>query len=143
MPRAGHLSGKHKSTGLLTLCGIGSMPPSCENRRRRSDYGPPGSCDRGRGIMGSTNVYRHSLDRKKGLPLWGNPAGEIEAVFPYRFMFMSSASISSVVVMMRELAWKPRWVMIILTNSVAKSTFDCSNEFGLILPKEPFPGALV
>ena len=35
----------------------------------------------------------------------------------YRLRLISSDSISSVVVMILELAWKPRWVVIILTNS--------------------------
>jgi len=44
----------------------------------------------------------------------------------YRLRLISSFSISSTVVMILELAWKPRWVAIILTNSCPISTVDCS-----------------
>ena len=43
-------------------------------------------------------------------------------------MLTSSARISSVVVMIRELAWKPRWASIRLTNSEAISTLLFSRE---------------
>ena len=53
---------------------------------------------------------------------------------------MSSCSMVSTVVMMRELAWKPRWVVIMRTNSVARSTLDCSRELGEIDPRPFKPG---
>ncbi len=43
-------------------------------------------------------------------------------------------------VMVREEAWKPRWVVTILTNSVAKSTVDNSREPESTVPKLPSPG---
>ena len=44
----------------------------------------------------------------------------------YRFMPMTVSSMLSTVVMVFELAWKPRCVAIICTNSRDMSTFDCS-----------------
>ena len=54
-------------------------------------------------------------------------------------MFMSSARISSVVVMMRELAWKPRCASIRFTNSREMSTLLFSS---LPARTEPAPAAL-
>ncbi len=48
------------------------------------------------------------------------------AVSAYRFMPITVSSMVSAVVMPLELAWKPRWVVIICTNSRAISTLDCS-----------------
>src|SRR5690606_35030005 len=59
----------------------------------------------------------------------------------YRFRFTSSCSISSDVVMTRELAWKPRWVTIMLVNSWDRSTLDISREPGAMMPRGPEPGA--
>ena len=42
--------------------------------------------------------------------------------------------MSSTVVMILELAWNPRWVEIILTNSCPMSTLDCSSELVNTLP---------
>jgi hypothetical protein len=58
----------------------------------------------------------------------------------YLFRFINSESIVSVVVMIFEFAWKFLCVVIILTNSLAISTFDCSREFGAMLPSRLFPG---
>ncbi len=44
----------------------------------------------------------------------------------YLFMPMTVSSMLSVVVMALELAWKPRCVVIMCTNSLAMSTLDCS-----------------
>src|SRR3954452_8492396 len=44
-----------------------------------------------------------------------------------RLMLMRSWRISSDAVIMRELAWNPRWAMIRLVNSWARSTFDISS----------------
>ena len=44
----------------------------------------------------------------------------------YLFMLITCSSMVSTVVMPLELAWKPRWVMIICTNSRDMSTLDCS-----------------
>ncbi len=44
----------------------------------------------------------------------------------YRFMPMTVSSMVSTVVTPLELAWKPRWVVIICTNSRAMSTLDIS-----------------
>ena len=44
----------------------------------------------------------------------------------YRFIPITVSSMLSTVVMVFELAWKPRCVAIICTNSRDMSTFDCS-----------------
>ena len=61
----------------------------------------------------------------------------------YLFRFISSCSISSDVVITLEFAWNPLCATIIFTNSVARSTFDCSRELGFIFPVPDTPGALV
>ena len=43
--------------------------------------------------------------------------------------------------MTRELAWKDRCRVIILTSSSPKSTFDDSNVLAITFPKAPVPGA--
>ena len=48
------------------------------------------------------------------------------AASAYRFMPIIVSSMVSTVVMPLELAWKPRWVVIIWTNSRDMSTLDCS-----------------
>ena len=58
----------------------------------------------------------------------------------YRFRLMSSWSMLSTVVMILELAWNPLSVVIILTNSAAMSTLDCSSELEEILPRPFSPG---
>lgn len=45
----------------------------------------------------------------------------------YRLRFTNSCSISSLLVITRELAWKPRCVTIMFVNSWARSTFDISS----------------
>lgn len=45
----------------------------------------------------------------------------------YRFRFTNSCSISSLLVITRELAWKPRCVTIMFVNSWARSTLDISS----------------
>ena len=45
----------------------------------------------------------------------------------YRFRFTNSCSISSLLVITRELAWKPRCVTIMFVNSCARSTLDISS----------------
>ena len=52
-------------------------------------------------------------------------------------MLMRSWSISSTVVMIFVLAWKPRWVMMRSLNSLEMSTFDCSRKPELIAPRPP------
>ena len=54
-------------------------------------------------------------------------------------MFTSSVSISSAAPITRELAWKPRCAVIIVVNSVARSTFDISTVPDTASPKLP-PG---
>lgn len=46
----------------------------------------------------------------------------------YRLRASSSSNIPSVTVTIRELAWNPRCVVIIRTNSEDISTLDCSSE---------------
>ena len=41
----------------------------------------------------------------------------------YRFMLISVSSISSETVMIFELPWKPRWVMIMSVNSLTMPAF--------------------
>ena len=53
----------------------------------------------------------------------------------YRFMPMTVSSMVSTVVMPLELAWNPRWVEIICTNSRARSTLDCSMLYERVAPK--------
>jgi len=45
----------------------------------------------------------------------------------HRFRFTTSCSISSLFVMTRLFAWKPRWATIMFVNSCARSTFDISS----------------
>ena len=52
----------------------------------------------------------------------------------YLLRLIKSPSNSSTVVIIFELAWKPRWTVIILTNSEPISTLDCSSELVKILP---------
>lgn len=52
--------------------------------------------------------------------------GRILFCLCYLFMLMTVSSMVSVVVMALLLDWKPRWVVIICTNSVDMSTLDCS-----------------
>src|SRR5207302_4628608 len=58
----------------------------------------------------------------------------------YRFRLTRSWSISSLAVMIREFAWKPRWAMIRLVNSWARSTFDISSVPAAIDPRPAVPG---
>ena len=48
-------------------------------------------------------------------------------VINYLLRFVSSSSSVSETVMIRELAWKPRWVVIISVNSAERSTLDISS----------------
>src|ERR1700748_288866 len=57
----------------------------------------------------------------------------------HRFRFTRSWSISSAVVIVRELASKPRCASIMLVNSVANSTFDISSVPEIVMPNLP-PG---
>ena len=43
-------------------------------------------------------------------------------------MEITVSSIVSTVVMVLLLAWKPRWVVIMFTNSLARSTLEISRE---------------
>ena len=49
------------------------------------------------------------------------------AAIAYRFRFTSSSSKVSEVVIIREFAWNPLWVVIISVNSVDRSTLDISS----------------
>ncbi len=55
----------------------------------------------------------------------------------YRMILVSSASISSAVVMIFVFAEKARWVTIIRVNSSARSTVDASRAFASIVPAPP------
>ena len=48
------------------------------------------------------------------------------AVFRYLFIWITVSSMVSTVVMFLELAWNPRCVAIMFTNSRARSTLLCS-----------------
>ena len=52
-------------------------------------------------------------------------------------MFTNSWSISSVTVMILELAWNHLWVVIMLENSFARSTFAISSQPLLMIPAGP------
>jgi hypothetical protein len=54
-------------------------------------------------------------------------AGARQNQIAYRLRLTSSCNISSLVVIARELAWNARWVMIMSTNSLPRSTLDCSS----------------
>src|ERR1700761_7906818 len=56
-------------------------------------------------------------------------------------MLTRSWRISSLVVITRELAWKPRCAMTRLVNSWARSTFDISSAPLVIKPRPPEPAA--
>ncbi len=58
----------------------------------------------------------------------------------YLFRLVSSSSILSDTVMILEFAWKPRCVVIISVNSVARSTFDISSCPVLIEPPVEIAG---
>src|SRR3954468_7451201 len=60
----------------------------------------------------------------------------------YRLRFTRSCSISSEVEMTRELAWKPRWAVIMFVNVWARSTLDISSAPAVVTPKLP-PGVPV
>ena len=45
--------------------------------------------------------------------------------------------MSSAAPMTREFAWKPRWAVIMLVNSVARSTFDISTVPAVVTPNVP------
>ena len=57
----------------------------------------------------------------------------------YRLRFNVSSSSSSDTVMVRALAWNPRWARIILVNSSAMSTFDVSSALPISVPFPPDP----
>ena len=57
----------------------------------------------------------------------------------YRFNCTSSWSISSAVVITVDAEENARWVIIMLENSRAISTVDCSNDRGEISPTPPLP----
>ena len=52
-------------------------------------------------------------------------------------MFTNSWSISSVTVIILEFAWNPLWVVIMLENSFARSTFAISSQPLLMIPAGP------
>ena len=54
-------------------------------------------------------------------------------------MLITVSSMVSVVVMILLLDWKPRWVLIIWTNSVDMSTLDCSRVLPLMVPRPATP----
>src|SRR3954453_543939 len=44
--------------------------------------------------------------------------------------------------MTRELAWKPRWAVIMLVNVDARSTLDISTAPAVVVPRPSTPGVL-
>src|SRR3712207_3771493 len=56
-----------------------------------------------------------------------------------RLRLTSSWRISSEVVMIRLLAWKPRWAITRLVNSCARSTFDISSAPLVMRPRPAEP----
>ena len=56
---------------------------------------------------------------------------------------MSSSSMVSDTVIIRELAWKPRWVTIISENSWARSTLDISRALFLMAPVPSSPAMVI
>ena len=83
------------------------------------------------------------MENNKGLSLMisGADKGIVSTAFylsgliqAYLFRLVSSSSILSDTVMILEFAWKPRCVVIISVNSVARSTFDISSCPVLIEP---------
>lgn len=58
---------------------------------------------------------------------------------PYRFRLTSSWSISSAEVMTRALDWKPRWAVIMLVNSWARSTLLISRAPEVMIDWLPAP----
>ena len=59
----------------------------------------------------------------------------------YRFMLTRSERISSLAVMMRALAWKPRCAVMRFVNSAARSTLLISTAPPDIVPRPPLPAA--
>ena len=137
-----------------TLCPAGEArrrPPTAPRRAeetpcgRDADHGKKCPCSRParHGQRGNNNVKsvghngRRPARRKrilceeswrKFLDSGGEPVSSTrpKVICCYRFMLMTVSSMVSVVVTPLELAWKPRWVAIICTNSVVMSTLDCS-----------------
>src|ERR1700754_790851 len=112
-------------------------PPLADGRRHRvrglvdHELGPRGQGDDG---------VRSRLNREDEIRV------QVELLRPsestqadHRFRFTRSWSISSAVVIVRELASKPRCASIMLVNSDASSTFDISSVPEIVRPK-PLPG---
>src|ERR1700742_4322588 len=112
-------------------------PPLADGRRHRvrglvdDELGPRGQGDDG---------VRSRLNREDEVRVEVELLRPSESTQPdHRFRFTRSWSISSAVVIVRELASKPRCASIMLVNSEASSTFDISSVPEIVRPKMP-PG---
>src|ERR1700760_3230633 len=111
--------------------------PLADGRRHRvrglvdHELGPRGQGDDG---------VRSRLNREDEVRIEVEFLRPAESTQPdHRFRLTRSCSISSAVLIVRELASKPRCASIMLVNSVASSTFDISSVPLIVRPKLP-PG---
>src|ERR1700679_1469417 len=112
-------------------------PPLPDGRRHRvrglvdHELGPRGQGDDG---------VRSRLNREDEIRVKVESLRPSESTQPdHRCRFTRVWSISSAVVIVRELASKPRCASIMLVNSVANSTFDISSVPEIVMPNLP-PG---